>query len=286
MAKSRSPAEVLAKLRPEETDTPATQAAIKDAERVLGVRLPEELRSLLLVRNGARLRLNRFTLKKKPPAQSFARKSYHIRSIPGVGGGSGDDIVELRGVAADEWGLAERLVPLFGDGHWWCCLDYRVSGPNGEPSITHVEPGETSADEPLEIPIAGSFADLVAGLSRDPESLTPALIALDEGAPTRQHLEAVLDGLGYKKWSWPGSSQRTPPPAWETQKYSSFVNGCDARIELWTNRLYDISQLLTVERPEKHPMLRVSVSPKDEEACLRELLDALGTGAVLLHGLE
>lgn len=285
MAKSRSPAEVFSRLLPGEAVTPATEAAITDAERSLGVALPRELKSLLMVRNGARLRFNQFKLKTKPPEQSFARKHYHVPSLPGVGGGPGDDIVTMTALATDEWGLPEGLVPLFGDGHWWCCLDYRVCGPEGEPSVTHVDAGDAPDDTPVEVPIAPSFAALLAGLSRDPENLSPALIALDEGAPTCDQVEAVLDGLGYRKCVSPGFSQLKPPPAWETRKYSSFVKGCDARIELWSNRLYDVSLLLTDQRPEKHPMLRVSVSPKDEEACLRELLAALGPGAVLLHGL-
>ena len=126
----------------------------------------------------------------------------------------------------------------------------------------------------------------MAGLSRDPQNLEPALIALDKGAPLGEQLAATLEGLGYRKWSPPGLSQRKLPPAWENQKYSSFVKGCDARIELWANRLYEVSHLLTDQRPEKHPMLRVSVSERDEQACLGELLAALGSGAALLHGLE
>lgn len=286
MARSRLPAEVFSKSLPGETVTPATDAAILDAERSLGVTLPKELKSLLLVRNGARLRINQFKLKTKPPEQSFARRNYHVPSLPGVGAGAADDIVEMTQVATDEWDLPEGLVPLFGDGHWWCCLDYRARGPECEPAVTHFEASDSPDDTPVEVPIAPTFAALLAGLSRDPENLRPALIALDEGAPTREQLDVVLDSLGYTKSASPGFSRRTPPPAWETKNYASFVKRCDARIELWSNRLYDVSLLLTDQRPEKHPMLRVSVSLKDEEACLAELLAALGTGAVLLHGLE
>lgn len=281
-----SPSEFYSKLRPGEPASPATEGAITGAERTLGVTLPEALKVFLRVRNGGPLRLNQFKLRTRPPEQSFARENYHVPSLPGVGGSSEDDLVDLTTLAVDEWGLAEGLVPLFGEGHWWCCLDYRTTGPNAEPSITHCEPAETSDNEPLEISIAASFAEFVAGLSRDPEKLEPALIALDDGAPLGEQLEATLCGLGYEKWSPPGRSQRRPPPAWEHQKYSSFVKGCRARIELWPNRLYDVSQPLTDQRPEKHPMLRVFVSERDEEACVGELLAALGRGAVLLHGLE
>lgn len=267
------------------TEAPgATDAAIANAERVLGVSLPSALTTLLRFRNGGRLRLNLYTLKTSPPKGSYAQKKYRVPEIAGVGSENRQSVEFLLSLARKEWGLPIGLVPICGDGHWWCCLDYRACGPTGEPAVLHYE----NDDVPREIPVAPSVPALLAGLRRNLESLNPALIALDEGAPRGDQLVAALESLGLAPWKPPGgsSSLHPLPPAWEWKKYKSFVKGCDCRVELWRNKLHNISQILTRQRSQSHPILCVSVALDQEDACLTELLKALGPRAVLLQRLE
>lgn len=250
----------------------------------MGVTLPAAYVTLLRYRNGGRLRLNLYTLKTSPPKESYARKKYRVSQIAGIGPGNRESLESLTELARTQWDLPHGLVPFFGDGHWWCCLDYRGCGAKGEPSVVHYD----CDDSPREVPVASSFAALLTGLTRDLQSLTPALIALDPGSPTGDDLTAALEGLGFVRWKLPDGSfsSRPLPPAWEWKKYSSFVKGCDCRVELWRNKLYDISQILTRQRSQSHPMLRVSVALDQEDACLAELLRVLGPRATLLQCIE
>lgn len=283
------PADLFAKPRPGTTARPATRAAISKAERALGVKLPAALKALLLVRNGGTLRLTRFALSRKPPVRAiWARKDYSLQWLPGVGlgGRSGsepvEDIVELSETAT-RCQVPPGLVPIWHiNGEAWCCLDYRRCGPNGEPSITHIEPDQAEGKAPLEAPIARSCSALLAGLTRDPENLSSALIALDSGATKLQQLDPLLTKLGYKLLKQPGRRADPPPPAWTSRKYRSFVPGLPARIELWTNRLHRESALLTDLRPATCPILVITVAPSDQATCLGELLIALAPGAVPL----
>ncbi|MBS0196197.1 MAG: SMI1/KNR4 family protein [Planctomycetes bacterium] len=279
------PSDLFVRPRPGEIACPATETEIAAAESALGVTLPPAYKAVLLVRNGGSLLRSIFSLKVAPPKQSHARKKYQVSSLAGVGTGAGENIVEMRELAGREWDVPAMLLPLCGDGHWWCCLDYRVCGPHGEPSIAHYETAEDGRD--VDFLIAESFHTLIKGLRVDPESLTPALIALDEGAPVDAALDAVLERIGCKRADMGIANPKFPlPPRWTWGKYASFVKGCPAGIEVWRNRWRPESTPLTTERSETHPMLRVFIAADTEQACLNELLGALGRGAVLLHGLR
>jgi hypothetical protein len=272
------------KPRPGQAAAGAGEDSIRAAEAALSVSLPTELRLALQVQNGGALTRNLIKLKKKPPA-SFASQPYRLRELPGVAPTSTDDIVELTELARIEWGLPDGLVPLTGDGHWWCCLDYRSGG---EPRVVHVEPPETEDDAGLEVLVAESFGALLKGLTRDPESSRPALIALNDGAPTGPALDQAMLSIGFNKapevgWSNPNFPM---PPRWQWDRYDSFVNGCKAQVEVWRNQWTPKSPLLAEGFGHKHPMLRVYVAPAHEEAALGELLRALGPGAVLVHNVE
>lgn len=121
----------------------------------------------------------------------------------------GDGLTQQAQVAREEWELPDGLIPLGGDGHTWCCLDYRVCGPKGEPSVTQVD-----LDGEKEFSLAPSFAQFISGLFRNPDSWEPALIALDKGAPMGKMLEAALLSLGCTVHTIPGlvSSPRSPQP--------------------------------------------------------------------------
>ncbi len=279
------PSDLFVRPRPGEVVVAATEGEIAGAESALGVTLPPEYKAVLLMRNGGTLLRSIFSLKVSPPKQSHARKKYHVISLAGVGEHASENIVELKELADREWEVPAMLVPLCGDGHWWCCLDYRDCGAKGEPSISHYEPAEDGQE--IDIQIAESFRALIKGLRVDPESLTPALITLDDGAPTGAALDAVLEQLGCKRADMGIANPKFPlPPRWVWGKYASFVKGCPAGIEVWRNRWRPESPLLTTERSETHPMLRVFIAADTEQECLAELLTALGRGAVLLHGLQ
>jgi hypothetical protein len=274
--------ELFARPRVGESVRPASAVEIAETEASLGVMLPESFKAVLRERNGGKLRRGLFDLKRKPPARSHASKKYQLSELHGVGD-SERAIPAQTELARREWGLPAGLIPIRGEGHWWCCLDYRACGARGEPSITHFED-----EAKIDFEVAPSFMALLAGLYRDPESATPALIALDDGAPRGEALGRALVTLGCRLFEPPGwTNPNYPmPPQWRWEKYRSCVEGVEACIEVWKNRHLPRSPLLTADRPERHPMLRVSVHAEDEDTCLAELLAGLGPGAVLIHGME
>jgi hypothetical protein len=262
----------------------ATDAAIARAEMELGVTLPAEFKSVLRYRDGGDLRLNQFELAFDPPADSYASKLYCVDELPSVRHGDWGNIVRSTENAQEEWDLPAGLVVLCGGGHWWCCLDYRTCGPTGQPAITHIDVADDPEDAPREIPIAPSFALLLSGLRQSPDSVKPAVITLNAESTTVDQLDGILVHFGLRRVEQAGKDTSTskPPPVWEWTKYNSFVSGRPARVELWTNEFYHRLPLYS----EKHAMLQVFIELSNERACLEELLAALGTQAVLLHGLE
>lgn len=262
---------------------PATPEEFARTEKVLGVKLPDELLAVLRVRNGGQMRLT--SLKLTPEGRKkYGRKRYSFTRLAGVHPIDGDGLTQQTRLAREEWALPEGLVPLGGDGHTWCCLDYRVCGPTGEPSVTHVD-----LEGEQEFSLAPSFAQFIAGLFRDPDSWEPALIALDTGAPAGKMLDAALQSLGCTVYTIPGlvSNPRSPqPPIWQWAKFKGALRDSPVWIQYERNKLYDASIQKTPDRPAQHPMLTVAVAAADEDACLRELLAALGPAAVLIHGME
>ena len=260
---------------------PASEADLVRAETELAVSLPIALRRVLGVQDGGYLRLTTFRLKTKPPKKWSTRREYFVNELPGAA--AGETLVAQRNLARLEWGVPEGLLPLCGDGHWWCCLDYRSCGPQGEPAITHVQP-----EDELEFEVAPDFATLLSGLHRTIEQMEPALIALDDGAPTGPALNALLQGLGCRKHDYPGvyANPSFPlPPTWHWDKYAGLLRDSAVWIQSENNKLYSVSKPKTPLRTGRHPMLTASVSPDQEAACLTELLTALGPGATLIHGV-
>lgn len=262
---------------------PATEAEFARSGEQLGVRLPGELFAVYRVRNGGSIRLKSLKLR-GPSAKMYGRKLYSLQRLAGVHPTDADGITQLTVLARDEWELPDGLIPLDGDGHSWCCLDYRRCGPLGEPSVMHI-----NLEEGVDFELAPSFAEFVSKLFRDPESLSRAVVALDEGAPLGATLGAALEALGCTGYEIPGlmyNSRRPPPVIWHWPKYRGILRDSPVWIELERNKMYDVSVPLTLERPETHPMLTVGVSPADEADCLRELLAGLGPSAVLIRGVH
>lgn len=268
---------------PTDIQEPVTDAEFARGERALGVRLPRDLLAVLRVRNGGQVRLTSLKLPASA-ARTYGRKTYAFTHLAGMHPSASDAITRLATLARDEWELPDGLVPLGGDGHSWCCLDYRASGPDGPPTVTHVD-----LEQEIEVPLASSFAAFIAALFRDSESLEPALIALDEGCPMGKRLDAALQAVGCTPYTIPGlaSNPRRPPPLiWHWPKYKGILRKSPAWLQFERNKLYDVSIQKTPLRSDRHPMLTVAVATPDEEACLRELLAALGPHAVLIHGVQ
>ncbi len=265
----------------------ATDAQIADAESELGITLPEAYKRVLRHQNGGRLRLTHFELPCDPPSTSYASRLYTVSQLPSVQHDDFDSIMRQTELLRDEWGAPEGYFALFGDGHWWCCLDYRSGGPHAEPIITHIDLAEEDPDDPpQEVAIAPSFAALLAGLRMDPEKRKPARITLNP-ATSVDAMHTVLVKVGMHRWKDPSEYPRgiQPPPAWEWPKYRSFVKGFPARVELWTNKLHLHKPLFS----EPHAILQVYIDAEQEQPALDELLEALqalGTPPTLLHGLQ
>ena len=135
---------------------PLTNAMVKDAERRLGVRLPEKFIELLRIRNGGGTRNFGFPTSKPT---SWAKDHAPFGEMNGIGGRDakpGHPNVLDRDVIVEVCGLLPSQVPLSGDGHCYVTLDYR-SGPS--PSVTwwDLELGE-------ELHLADSFDAFLEGL--------------------------------------------------------------------------------------------------------------------------
>ncbi|WP_051845502.1 SMI1/KNR4 family protein [Streptomyces globisporus] len=139
---------------------PLTDAAVRDAERRLGVRLPASLLELLRDRNGGVV------------AEAW---NAHPTDVPTSWGDDHVPFDQLMGIVdedgvhlsildsphlVEEWGLPSPLVLLSGEGHWWIALDYRTCGAVGEPSVGWFDPEGAS-----ELPPAGDFRTFVEGLT-------------------------------------------------------------------------------------------------------------------------
>lgn len=260
---------------------PATPAMIARAEKAVGVALPEALKAALLVQNGGPIRRSSFKLK-PAAAKQYGLKLYSLSTLPSAAAAGQESVVALTKLAR-KGELPKGLIPLDGDGHAWCCLDYRECGPKGEPRVAHVD-----LEQERDFTVARSFGELLKGLFQDEESLRPALIALDKGAPKGAALEAALQRLGCAKHKLPGTGNRKypRPPTWRWRKFRGLLRGEPVWIRFEKNKLYRVSIAKTDQRPAAHPMLTIAVKPADEPACLEQLVAGLGKGAVLISGVS
>jgi hypothetical protein len=143
---------------------PLTPEGVAGAERILGVRLPEDLLRLLRVRNGGRVA-------EAWDAFPYGSDDYvAFDRMDGIGEPGKDDTSALTDTPylVKEWELPAGVVLLCGDGHTWVALDYRSCGSSGEPSVVFLDT-ETRGGS-AEVPLAPSFRGFVEGLMPTPES--------------------------------------------------------------------------------------------------------------------
>jgi hypothetical protein len=134
---------------------PPAPAVVDDAERQLGVKLPQSYLALLRVQNGG------YTEVKL--ASSVQSMIWGIGTkFPSITEGS----IKSRTSAfkGETWlpDGADRLVPFDGDGHWYLCFDFRRVGRHAEAEITFVD-----LEHGIEERVAINFSDFLKKLVRD-----------------------------------------------------------------------------------------------------------------------
>jgi hypothetical protein len=148
--------------------SPLTDEMLEAAERTLAVKLPRSYVDLLRVQNGG-CTSSEFTAFPTPQATSWAEDHVPFDDVAGIAPANSTDRSLLdNAYYLEEWGIPEGLILLSGDGHWWIALDYRRSGPQGEPNVLWFD---TELGESLEL--ARNFDDFV-------RRLRPAALFEDE----------------------------------------------------------------------------------------------------------
>ncbi|MGE7386523.1 SMI1/KNR4 family protein [Streptomyces sp. NPDC004126] len=130
---------------------PLTDAAVQDAERQLGVRLPASLLEILRVQNGGVVsqRWNAFPT---DVPTSWSEDHVPLDEMMGIGRAEGRLSLLDTTYLVEEWGLPSPLVLLSGDGHCWIALDYRACGEHGEPSLIWLD-----VDDGTQLLLAADF---------------------------------------------------------------------------------------------------------------------------------
>lgn len=134
---------------------PLTDDAVREAEELLGVRLPEPLLELLRVQNGGTVVDERSAF---PTTERTSWASDHVPfdSVMGIGTAEGSLSLLDTPYLVEEWGLPSPVVLLTGDGHTWIALDYRAGG---EPSVVWLD-----ADDESELALAPDLRTFLDGL--------------------------------------------------------------------------------------------------------------------------
>jgi hypothetical protein len=139
---------------------PLTHQTVRDAEGILGVKLPAALLDLLWVQNGGVVADEWSSYPTSEPT-SWAADHVPFESVMGIGRAEATLSLLDTPYLIREWDLPAPIVLICGDGHTWIALDYRGSSPPGEPSVTWLD-----ADMQTELPLAPDFRSFVEGLTR------------------------------------------------------------------------------------------------------------------------
>jgi len=138
-----------------------TDKMIEQAEKELGVKLPDTFLNLLKVQNGGYTKGFVFPMTEET---SWAENHIPFDEMFGIVTDKSIDtshnILDTE-YMTKEWGLPEKQVLLSGDGHWWITLDYRKSE---NPSVSWI-----TADCDEDIHIADSFENFINGLISEDE---------------------------------------------------------------------------------------------------------------------
>lgn len=124
---------------------------IAEAEKKLGVTLPDTYKKLLLEQNGGYIVHNAF-----PTTHSNSWAEDHIQFTHLRGIAEDDGIMESE-YLIEEWDLPKGLILINGDGHTWVALDYRNTKENPPIHYFDLEMEE-------DFKLADSFDELIKGL--------------------------------------------------------------------------------------------------------------------------
>lgn len=127
-----------------------TDEALAAAEKQLGMKLPKDYIELMRGQNGGVPVHQAFPCKVKT---DWADDHVPVHQIYGIG----EQGILLSPYLIKEWGLPEEIIMFSGEGHMGLAMDYRTV--KSEPSIIYID-----ADNGQIVPVAPSFADLLAGL--------------------------------------------------------------------------------------------------------------------------
>ena len=143
-------------------DQPVTNEVRALVEKSLGYRLPDAYVALARIQNGG---IPARYCHRTKTATSWAEDHIAINGIYSIGGNKPCSLLgEFNSdFWCSEWGYPDIGV-YFADcpsaGHDMLCLDYRASGPNGEPRVVHVD---QEFDFKITV-VADSFEDFLRGL--------------------------------------------------------------------------------------------------------------------------
>lgn len=135
------------------THAPVTDEQIAAAEQALGVSLPRSYIEIIRVQNGGYLR---YDTHPSPEPTNWSQDHVLVDHIMGIG--PFNSILDTPAMRA-QYSLPEAVVPICSHGHYWVCLDYRESGPQGEPTVVWIDIGAHH-----EVALAPDFATFVQGL--------------------------------------------------------------------------------------------------------------------------
>jgi hypothetical protein len=135
------------------TQEPLTDEKVKEAEEKLGVKLPQSFIDVLMTQNGGYIRYDTYP---SPVPTMWAEDHVLVDHILGIG--PSNSILDSQKIIS-EWGMPEDIVLLNGHGLYWVYLDYRESGPQGEPSVGWIDNGSKQ-----QVQLARNFEEFLDGL--------------------------------------------------------------------------------------------------------------------------
>lgn len=149
------------------TDTPVTPEKVKLVEKQLGFKLPKAYVDLMASQNGG-APLREFHRTKT--ATSWAEDHVAIHAFFSIGNAKDYSLCGKKGSKfwVENWeypALGIYIADCPSAGHDMIALDYRKCGPNGEPTVVHVD----QEDDFKVTVLAKTFADFLPGLLTDEE---------------------------------------------------------------------------------------------------------------------
>ncbi|WP_339213885.1 SMI1/KNR4 family protein [Solibacillus sp. FSL W8-0372] len=137
----------------EEGKEKLTDDMVKNAEKKLGVTLPDAYIELCKIQNGGYITYDAFPTSVPTGWAEDHISVDHIRGIEEEGILSNDYYIE-------EWDLPKDIILLGGDGHTWTAMDYRKTKEN--PPIIYID--LEWGDDIFILQLAPDFAAFVDGL--------------------------------------------------------------------------------------------------------------------------